>query len=953
MPGPIAAAGAISNPTRYGALTMGAEQFTGLYTQRSPYRDAATPYLVKKFYQGSRFDSIWDGINREISSELTDQRRPGSVVYNSTSIDRILSFYSFKFIVNGAEQVHVIVDKAGDVEDATANGRFTIFLKSAGAGRTRFLGLGPTLYMGDGIDAQKWVRSSTVWAASTAIAPGTLIVIDPIDYLMMALGGITMNILGTSSDGSVTTIYFDPQTVTNQFANLQGASIAFSGLTAAGAYLNGNTYPVSIVSSTLGIATVTVAHAAYALTNDTGSGTTGNGTTGGAAPSWSTGLYTITADAGQQWKSYGPTLQAWGVTPPAAAPTLTPQNGTKFWQPRTSLSAYYSLLDPNGNIQFVYSNVAGGAYTTGNSYPQWSPASAAVPQPTTVDGNIIWKNVGKPGSWAASTAFTFYQCILDTNGNLQLCNVPGTSGATAPAWATILGSPTTDGGIQWVCMGTGVTLTTDSIQYAYSLHGVDGSLSTASPAILIQGPILGPPAASAPYITIQGYFSNQQYDQVYIWRTPQGQLGTLILEDKIPVDPYFGYFIYHERGIPDTSTNGTGALNAFISAPTAHAADPPPAGLTGPVYHLQRIWGFVGNKLYYSLGPDAVASASNGNTAWPPLNSITYQAQIVKLWPITVQNGGLLVFTTSGVFIVLGTGTSTNPFYSTQFCNKINLASYDTFDVLGTEIFLMEANAKVSSLLIEYPFNPQSGYTEIGFPIGDQFKKVTTGGFSSTLFNPATSYLSWNVQGSGETALYVADGNGHWFRMAAVSPPETGVLWNPIASIAGGTSAVQSVETAPGTFDLLIGPGFAGPILKRDTTDSTWTDNGTAYPSWDAKGVNILCSTGEWAEVAHISAKSKALGARPIISVLLGEVAPSTERPWNVLEVTSPDPPDTPRSKSVYSDRYSLAQNGVADTGDCILTKFDYGTQAFGDELLDWGIFASVENERKEEVQKQ
>jgi hypothetical protein len=146
--------------------------------------------------------------------------------------------------------------------------------------------------------------------------------------------------------------------------------------------------------------------------------------------------------------------------------------------------------------------------------------------------------------------------------------------------------------------------------------------------------------------------------------------------------------------------------------------------------------------------------------------------------------------------------------------------------------------------------------------------------------------------------------------------------------------------------------GNAGPILMRDTTGTVYSDNGTLYPSWDAKGVNLLCSTGQWTEVAHISAKSAAVGARPVVSVLLGEIAPTLERPWIVLDVTSPDPASTPRSKSVYSDRYALAQNGEAAESDCILTKFDYGLQTVADELLDWGIFATTDDERKEEAQK-
>jgi hypothetical protein len=140
----------------------------------------------------------------------------------------------------------------------------------------------------------------------------------------------------------------------------------------------------------------------------------------------------------------------------------------------------------------------------------------------------------------------------------------------------------------------------------------------------------------------------------------------------------------------------------------------------------------------------------------------------------------------------------------------------------------------------------------------------------------------------------------------------------------------------------------------RDTTGTVWGDGSgnTAFDAWDAKGVNLLCSTGQWTEVAHISAKSTAVGARPVVSVILNEIEalPAQGRPWNVLEITGQDPARGQRSKSVFSDRYALAQNGVDDLGDCILTKFDYGSQTVGDELLDWGIFASTDEERKEEA---
>ena len=67
---------------------MASRQMNRMWTQRSPYRDAAVPYLYGRFDSASRFHSILDGINREIGMRLTDVRRPGSSVYNSRYLSR-------------------------------------------------------------------------------------------------------------------------------------------------------------------------------------------------------------------------------------------------------------------------------------------------------------------------------------------------------------------------------------------------------------------------------------------------------------------------------------------------------------------------------------------------------------------------------------------------------------------------------------------------------------------------------------------------------------------------------------------------------------------------------------------------------------------------------------------------------------------------------------------------
>lgn len=1154
MPGPIDAAGATREPTDYVALSMDT-QMTGEWTQRNPYRDANVPYLYRKFYGASRFDSILDGINREITADLTDRRRPGSSVYNSNSFPAGNSFYSYKSVQNGSEVIRVLYDgRDGNVYDATAGQNSVLFSKSAGAGAARFLGVNNELFFGDGVDQQKmmqpgmWTAASGAFSANIAsiavvksqlghvgpyvyflvltftaaapalipnescafagitnytalngqtlmwqtinpaynlgltgdqvaffygsalyadtadtgtmsggagisVDPGTLIRAVPTgesnDYIFMALGGISMNIIGTQAtqveafsadiasiqvvksrlgghvgpyvyflivtftttapavfsgqactfaglttyvalngqtldwdpsvgaynlglspdqvafyygsalygdtadtgtmDGAgtgIVEVFFDPTDLPNQFANLDGCEFLFDGLTVA-TYLNGQTLPVAVVSSTLGILTVPWAVSdTTAYEDDTGTATSGDGVTGTGAPAFDATVRSITADSGQQWKNYGPAIQSWGIAVPTLAPMIQPANGSRFWTPKTQLTDWYSVIDPNGNIQ-VWE--AEGAGVTGRSYPNWSGPAVAGPAHTT-DGTAVWYNFGQISTWSPSSPFAGpwdesapYGVILDSNFNLQLVTdgSGGDSGSSDPTWATAIGDTTADGALTWTCLGPGVELATAAVSYAYSWHGIDGSVSTSSPPATIQGGILGPnepPEGYTAYLTISIPSSiDSQVDQFYIWRTPQGQTP-LILEDQIPNPPTTPTTVnYSELGIPDSSVNGAPALNAFITAPIAEAGNPPPVGLTGPVYHMGRTWGFVGNIVYNSQGPD---TNFNGNTAWAPIDQTAFPALVILLTPVTVANGGLLVWTTSGVYIVLGTGTAGNPFYVTVYEPSVNISSWTGLSVLGATQYFMESNGKVSS------FDPSNGYAEIGFPVGDQFEEVTTGGITAALYNPATVFLTWNVQSSGETAMYVADGAVGWFRMAAISPPESGLCWSPRAAIVEGTSAVQSIETSPGEFNLLIAPANAGPILMRDTTKTIWTDNGTGYPAWDAKGVIRLCESGQVAEVAHIATKSAAVGARPIISILMDEVEPSEESPWDVLDPTSQDPPDLAASVSVYSDRYVAMQNGETAKGDSVLIKFDYGSQDAADELLVFSIYGRKHEER-------
>src|SRR5208337_1100515 len=176
MPSALEAAGATREPSEYATLSMD-RAITGLWTQRSPLRDADVPYLYGKFYSASRFDSLIDGINREITARLTNARRAGSSVWNANTFPACNSLYPFKWIQQGNQIIRVLADgRDGVIYDATQGQKYALFTKSAGAGKASFLGVGSTCYFTDGVEQKKLVRSYYQWNAMTTYAVGQFLI---------------------------------------------------------------------------------------------------------------------------------------------------------------------------------------------------------------------------------------------------------------------------------------------------------------------------------------------------------------------------------------------------------------------------------------------------------------------------------------------------------------------------------------------------------------------------------------------------------------------------------------------------------------------------------------------------------------------------------------------------------------------------------------------------------
>lgn len=415
MSGALEANGAVGDkPPRFSDIYTG-RQFSGIWTNRSPLRDAQTTRIIEKFY-GPNGDAIIAGSNVEVSNRLTLIRRPGNPIYdNVNTYTDVLSFDTFRvskplsdIFGETSEDIYTMVDTAADLyaEDSGFN-RELVWVKTPGAGQSYMVQVGDELYFGNGIDNQKWLQSLFVRDIandSTAINTDSYpfmdtYLIDPNGNIQQMIGTWISTVSNVAVTGDVITLTVTAPATTQptgtQFM-LWGftnpATVSLNGITITlNAPWSGTTLTAICFHPNL----VSTADTAYVQIESGGSPVTG-----GSVPTWNTQQPQasndfaggITLDGTVIWVNRGinyagtpnagslPSVENWGIAAPDEPLTFTASGSSIGWQ----ASTYYSIASIYANNGLTSGTTHGYLWqiTTAGKTGATEPTWPATPTPS-------------------------------------------------------------------------------------------------------------------------------------------------------------------------------------------------------------------------------------------------------------------------------------------------------------------------------------------------------------------------------------------------------------------------------------------------------------------------------------------------------------------------------------------------------------------------------------------
>jgi hypothetical protein len=421
--------------------------------------------------------------------------------------------------------------------------------------------------------------------------------------------------------------------------------------------------------------------------------------------------------------------------------------------------------------------------------------------------------------------------------------------------------------------------------YVYK-NSSTGHISTASPRSASTGP-----QTSKNIVVNYTASTDAQVDKIDIYRNDDG--GSIF------------FFLAEVTNATSTYTDSTpdSGLNDDLVAPLT-GNDPPPSGMSLALFHQGRMWGVVGNKVYYGSGPDV----TNGvpEESWYLPNVFTFPGQVTALASTSV---GLIVFTTADAFII--TGSSLSDFQHGLWQKNFGVMSQNCIAQDGDTIFVFTSHGQL--------FQISGGLEEIGQPIRAKLQAMT----------PANVYIALHRSGEDE-GLFVSDGAANIYRYSIALSS-----WSPVAQPVGGVRCIQSIESSTATWSLMAGrTAGSGKILSR--TPGTFLDDGSTYTGFFTVGSLVLAPPRKTATFTSVLTETMPVGTYPTIAVLLNEVSGS----FTTLPNPVADPPLLVASTTVLMKRHDRTAATTPLPGEVrhMQIKVSWIAENFKNEFLGLGI---------------
>ena len=507
----------------------------------------------------------------------------------------------------------------------------------------------------------------------------------------------------------------------------------------------------------------------------------------------------------------------WGIAAPATPPSVTiteEASASAVWSATTVFSTMGLTIDPNNNVQQLYSVNASGT----NPPPATiGESGAGAPDfnlnylETTTDGSVTWTSYGTIGVWAPSTEFASGSAIYDptTNCIFIVANwVTVKSGTSRPAFNS---NPFVqyihDNQIKWICLG--VVNATNS---AVTLWQTDTAFNQyqSPPAANSNGPTHVQSAIVYPIIPNQATITAAQNEGTQMYLLGATTAGTTANTSYTPW-----------TGIPSSGPESQSAGDITID------------------YNLENDTGL----LWLCCGPDAWNPNSNFSqwTAPGTAFSCIYDGTNMQVCTTgglsgTIEPGTTATLTkaeqstpTSGQTTYLGTFSA--PYSANMtvivsgFVNAGNNGEFIVVSCSGTALVVENSGSTTevhAGSVVWSPWGSTYGattndgavvWTCVGPPVtwaANTNWYLPTGGFSPP--QPSQQYGGVSVNGSGWVQEVISSG------LSGSSAPTWGTSQGAQATDNGVTWVAEAPSSA-NSLSWTIGHVYAYSYKSRSTTD--------------------------------------------------------------------------------------------------------------------------------------